>query len=147
MDLPTKEDRQEIFRVHIQKRALKPEDFDLDVLAEKSEHFSGAEIEGAVKDAVLEAFIDGNRAAQTKDVVAAIGTITPTAEMMKAKIDEIREWAKNNIKASRAAAGIGQTTNTTGARFGNIICRASIEKRVCFSCQICYDSSPAFRRA
>ena len=116
VDLPTKEDRQEIFRVHLSKRALKPEDFDLDVLAEKSEQFSGAEIEGAVKDAVLEAFIDGNRAAQTKDVVAAIGTISPTAEMMKTKIDEIREWAKNNIKGSRAAAGIGQTTNTTGAR-------------------------------
>ena len=32
---------------------------------------------------------------------AAIGTITPTAEMMKTKIDEIREWAKNNIKGSR----------------------------------------------
>jgi len=116
VDLPTKEDRQEIFRVHLSKRALKPEDFDLDVLAEKSEQFSGAEIEGAVKDAVLEAFIDGNRAAETKDVVAAIGTISPTAEMMKTKIDEIREWAKNNIKGSRAAAGIGQTTNTTGAR-------------------------------
>jgi len=116
VDLPTKEDRQEIFRVHLSKRALKPEDFDLDVLAEKSEQFSGAEIEGAVKDAVLEAFIDGNRAAETKDVASAIGTISPTAEMMKTKIDEIREWAKNNIKGSRAAAGIGQTTNTTGAR-------------------------------
>lgn len=97
VDLPTKEDRQEIFRVHLAKRALKPEDFDLDVLAEKSEQFSGAEIEGAVKDAVLEAFIDGNRAAETEDVVAAIGTITPTAEMMKSKIDEIRELSLIHI--------------------------------------------------
>jgi SpoVK/Ycf46/Vps4 family AAA+-type ATPase len=116
VDLPTKEDRQEIFRVHLSKRALVPEDFDLDVLAEKSEQFSGAEIEGAVKDGVLEAFIDGNRAAETKDVVAAIGTISPTAEMMKTKIDEIREWAKNNIKGSRSAASLGQTTNAMGAR-------------------------------
>ena len=116
VDLPTKDDRQEIFRVHLSKRALKPEDFDLDVLAEKSEQFSGAEIEGAVKDAVLEAFIDGNRAARTKDVVAAIGTITPTAEMMKTKIDEIREWAKNNIKGSRNASTVSQAANAAGAR-------------------------------
>jgi hypothetical protein len=115
VDLPTKEDREAIFRVHLAKRALKPDDFDLDVLAEKSEQFSGAEIEGAVGDAVLEAFIDGNRAAQTKDVVAAIGTITPTAEMMKTKIDEIREWAKNNIKGNRTAA-VGQATSNASER-------------------------------
>lgn len=116
VDLPTKEDRQEIFRVHLAKRALVPEDFDLDVLAAKAEQFSGAEIEGAVKDAVLEAFIDGNRAAGTKDVLTAIAQLTPTAEMMKSKIDEIREWAKNNIKGSPAGTGIGQTALATGAR-------------------------------
>lgn len=116
VDLPTKEDRQEIFRVHLNKRALKAEDFDLDKLAEKAEQFSGAEIEGAVGDAVLEAFIDGNRAAQTKDVLAAIGTISPTAEMMKTKIDEIRDWAKNNIKGSRSASNVSQSASTTGAR-------------------------------
>ena len=101
--------------IHLTKRALKPEDFDLDVLAEKAEQFSGAEIEGAVKDAVLEAFIDGDRAAKTKDIIAAIGSITPTAEMMKTKIDEIRDWAKNNIKGSRAAP-VQQTTNNAGGR-------------------------------
>jgi hypothetical protein len=65
---------------------------------------------------VLEAFIDGNRAACTKDVVAAIGSITPTAEMMKTKIDEIREWAKNNIKGSQTSAATIQSANTNGAR-------------------------------
>ncbi len=120
VDLPTKDDRQEIFRVHLSKRALKPDNFDLDVLAEKSEQFSGAEIEGVVKDAVPEAFIDGDRAAQNKDVVAAIGTITPTAEMMKTKIDEIREWAKNNIKGSRQASTVSQAASIAGASFRNL---------------------------
>ncbi len=114
VDLPTRDDRQEIFRVHLSKRALKPDDFDLDVLAAKADQFSGAEIEGAVKNAVLEAFIDGNRAAETKDVIAAIGSITPTAEMMKPKIDEIREWAKNNIKGNRKT--VEQAALKTGAR-------------------------------
>ncbi len=114
VDLQAKEDRQEIFRVHLSKRMLKPEDFDLDVLAAKAEQFSGAEIEGAVKDAMLKAFIDGNRDACTKDVIAATERITPTAEIMKPKIDEIREWAKKNIKASRPE--VQQIAATTGAR-------------------------------
>jgi hypothetical protein len=114
VDLPTREDRQEIFRVHLQKRALKADDFDLDVLANKADQFSGAEIEGAVRDAVLEAFIDGDRAANTKDVIAAIGSITPTAEMMKTKIDEIREWARKHIKGSSATAPRSQTANIGG---------------------------------
>ncbi len=116
VDLPTEDDRQEIFRVHLSKRALKADDFDLDILAEKAEQFSGAEIEGAVKNAVLEAFIDGNRAANTKDVISAIGSISPTAEMMKTKIDEIREWAKNNIKGSHTAPKLQQSANTSSAR-------------------------------
>jgi SpoVK/Ycf46/Vps4 family AAA+-type ATPase len=98
VDLPTNEDRSEIFKVHLAKRMLDSERFDLERLVEKSKDFSGAEIEGAVKDGVLEAFIDGDRGAETKDVLKAVGRITPTAQMMSEKIDEIRKWARNNIK-------------------------------------------------
>lgn len=102
VDLPTEEDRQEIFKVHLQKRMLNADQFDLEKLVEKSKDFSGAEIEGAVKDGVLEAFIDGDRAAETRDIVKAIDGISPTAQMMSEKIEEIRKWARNNIKGIRA---------------------------------------------
>ncbi len=102
VDLPQGDDRLEIFKVHLKKRELEPERFDLDKLVEKSKDFSGAEIEGAVKDGVLEAFIDGDRAAETRDVVKAIESITPTAQMMSEKIEEIRRWARNNIKGIAA---------------------------------------------
>ena len=82
VDLPLAEDREEIFKVHLSKRTLAPDRFDLIKLVEKSKDFSGAEIEGAVKDGVLEAFIDGDRAGETKDVLKAIDGITPTAQMM-----------------------------------------------------------------
>ena len=98
VDLPQAEDRQEIFKVHLNKRALSPDNFDLDKLVDKSKDFSGAEIEGAVKDGVLEAFIDGDRAAETRDIIKAIDSITPTAQMMSEKIEEIRNWARKNIK-------------------------------------------------
>ena len=98
VDLPRAEDRLEIFKVHLSKRELIPENLDLDKLVDKSKDFSGAEIEGAVKDGVLEAFIDGDRAAETRDIEKAIGGITPTAQMMSEKIEEIRNWARKNIK-------------------------------------------------
>ena len=85
-------------RDSLKKRALDAEYFDLDKLVDKSKDFSGAEIEGAVQDGVLEAFIDGDRQAETRDIIKAAENITPTAQMMSEKIEEIRKWARNNIK-------------------------------------------------
>jgi len=110
VDLPDEEDRSEIFRVHLKKRELNPEQFDLERLVEKSKDFSGAEIEGAVKDGVLEAFIDGDRLAETRDILKAVGSISPTAQMMSEKIEEIRKWAKNNIKGAVARSEGSQLT-------------------------------------
>lgn len=112
VDLPNDEDRLEIFKVHLSKRALISEQFDLDKLVDKSKDFSGAEIEGAVKDGVLEAFIDGDRSAETKDILKAIGGITPTAQMMSEKIEEIRKWARNNIKGVGAAVNHSALTDS-----------------------------------
>lgn len=108
VDLPETEDRKEIFRVHLKKRELDAEHFDLDKLVERSKDFSGAEIEGAVQDGVLEAFIDGDRHAETRDIIKAAENITPTAQMMSEKIEEIRKWARNNIK------GVGSRIENTG---------------------------------
>jgi hypothetical protein len=108
VDLPDSEDRGEIFKVHLNKRHLEPVHFDLDKLVEKSKDFSGAEIEEAVKDGVLEAFIDGDRPAETRDILKAVESVTPTAQMMSEKIEEIRKWARNNIK------GVGTRADNFG---------------------------------
>lgn len=105
VDLPESDDRQEIFRVHLKKRELDPELFDIEKLVDKSKDFSGAEIEGAVKDGVLEAFIDGDRTAETRDILKAVESITPTAQMMSEKIEEIRKWARSNIKGVGIRSG------------------------------------------
>lgn len=117
VDLPDEDDRNEIFKVHLKKRMLDPKHFDLDKLVNKSKDFSGAEIEGAVADGVLEAFIDGDRTAETKDVLKSVESITPTAQMMSDKIEEIRKWARNNIKGvgsvvegSTSLVGTGRRT-------------------------------------
>jgi|SRR5262245_6546848 len=53
VDLPTFNDRREIFAVHLCKRNRSPESFDLDELADVTEGYSGAEVEAAVKAAWL----------------------------------------------------------------------------------------------
>jgi SpoVK/Ycf46/Vps4 family AAA+-type ATPase len=48
VDLPDTDTRRDIFRIHLSRRKLAPDTFDLDALANESDGFSGAEIEQAV---------------------------------------------------------------------------------------------------
>jgi hypothetical protein len=55
VDLPDAEVRREIFRIHLRRRDLDPNRFDLDRLAEASDGFTGAGIEQAVVSALYAA--------------------------------------------------------------------------------------------
>jgi hypothetical protein len=97
VDLPTAADRADIFRVHLGKRGRDPAGFDLEELAASSEGFSGAEIEAAVKGALLDAFRDGARAVTTADVAARARAIRPTSEVKREEIEELRRWAREHL--------------------------------------------------
>src|SRR5208283_1852902 len=56
VDLPSPAERKEIFKIHITKRKRDPAKFDLELLANASAEFSGAEIEEAVNSALYDAF-------------------------------------------------------------------------------------------
>jgi len=64
---------------------------------DKSHEFSGAEIEAAVKDGIVESFMDGERPATTEDIVARAERIVPIAKMKKEQIDELRKWAETHM--------------------------------------------------
>jgi SpoVK/Ycf46/Vps4 family AAA+-type ATPase len=97
VDLPTAEDRQAIFAVHLEKRRRNPAEFDLETLAAQSDGYSGAEIESAVKGALLEAFEDGQRPVRTDDIVRALGGIRPLAQVKPAEIEDLRRWAREAL--------------------------------------------------
>jgi hypothetical protein len=97
VDLPTPEDRREIFRVHLAKRGREPESFDLAQLAETADGFSGAEIEAAVKGALLDGFMDGERELTTADVLKRTRAIRPTSEVKREEIEELRRWAREHL--------------------------------------------------
>ncbi len=97
VDLPTLEDRAAIFRVHLSKRGRDPGEFDLESLAATADGFSGAEIEAAIKGALLDAFMDGERALVTADVQRRVRSIRPTSEVKREDIAELRRWAQEHL--------------------------------------------------
>jgi hypothetical protein len=110
VDLPTTADRQDSFRVHLARRGRDPQAFDLPGLAEAADGFSGAEIEAAVKGALLDAFMDGARAATTADVLGRVRSIRPTSKVKREEIDALRRWAREHlaIDAVRGPVATGE---------------------------------------
>ena len=96
-DLPTREDRADIFRVHLAKRRRDPAGFDLEQLADRADGYSGAEIEAAVKEGILEAFEDGKRPVETADMLRALGNIRPLAQVKASDIEDLRRWAREAL--------------------------------------------------
>lgn len=92
VDLPTPENRKEIFSIHLQKRGLTPAGFDIEELARAAEGFSGSEIEQAIVSAMYVAHAGGGELAQA-DLLGELKQTRPLSVVMAEKIDELRRWA------------------------------------------------------
>jgi len=92
VDLPDGATRKEIFRIHLARRKLAPEAFDLEALANAAEGFSGAEIEQAVVAGLYEAHAVG-RALDTDLLRAELGNTRPLSVTMAERIQALRDWA------------------------------------------------------
>jgi AAA+ superfamily predicted ATPase len=92
VDLPKADVRQEIFAIHLSKRKRDPNKFDLDVLAEVSEGYSGAEIEQGIISALHEAYADKS-GLSTERIVAALRASPPLSVTLAETVQYIREWA------------------------------------------------------
>ena len=107
VDLPTRSERREIFRVHLNKRISDAEvgsritvdDALLDGLAELTEGFVGAEIEQAVVTALYEAFF-AKRPLLREDLEYAIRSTVPLSVTQAEQIFSLRQWA--NVRAVAA---------------------------------------------
>jgi len=113
VDLPTRHERKEIFKVHLKKRlthsevageVLAGDEIDpalLDMLADKTEGFIGAEIEQIVISALYEALFQ-NRALKICDLKEVIANMIPLSVTQSEQIKMLREWA--NVRAVAATA-------------------------------------------
>jgi AAA+ superfamily predicted ATPase len=101
VDLPTPEERQEIFAIHISHRGRIASAFDLEKLAAASEGFSGAEIEESINSALYEAFY-ARTDLTTGHVLTALSETVPLSRTMSENIERQRAWVAGRARdASR----------------------------------------------
>ncbi len=109
VDLPSSEERREIFRIHLSKRGRDPRTFDLPPLIRASREFSGAEIEESINSALYDAFNAGEALA-TPHILNGLAQTVPLAKTMDEQIGRLRAWAAGrarNASLLRPANGAG----------------------------------------
>jgi len=96
VDLPKTDERRKIFEIHIAKRRRKDlEKINISRLVSKTEGYSGADIEGVVKDAVEYAFSDDRDALSTEDILAAIENTNSLSVIMEESLKKMRKEYKD----------------------------------------------------
>ena len=95
LNLPTREEREAIFEVHLKKyRPKLIETFQLALLGQLSKDFSGAEIEQVVIEAMRLGFNE-NREFNNEDILVSIQNLVPLAKTKNKEIDMLKAWSES----------------------------------------------------
>jgi hypothetical protein len=96
VDLPTPDERQKIFGIHLTLRKQEPAQFDLAALAQATDNFSGAEIEQVVISALYRT-LQRKQPLSTQALIEAASNTVPLAIARREDIEQIREMAKGRF--------------------------------------------------
>jgi SpoVK/Ycf46/Vps4 family AAA+-type ATPase len=112
VDLPTQEEREEIFRIHLRKRGRELSDDSVRYLAKATDGYSGAEIEAGVVDGLWAAFGDGKRALRQEDIYDCMMLDIPLSKMMEDQVARLRAFAEKGARpaSQKKAAQVQQAT-------------------------------------
>lgn len=98
--LPNREERKKIFEIHIKRR--RSEDLnkiDINNLASETEGYSGADIEGVIKESIESVFADGKDKLTTEDILNSIRNTHSLSEIMGDEIKKMSdEYEKRRFK-------------------------------------------------
>ena len=100
--LPNEAEREKIFKIHIEKRRKQDlKNIQISQLVSKTQGFSGADIEGVVKDAVETAFAEDKSEVCTEDILNAIKNTNAISEIMKDAIEKMgKEYETRKFKSA-----------------------------------------------
>lgn len=102
VDLPTEEERIDMFRIHLKRRGRNPEKFDTAELARLSDGFSGAEIEEVVIAALFDAFSQRSDV-DTEILKRSVGETVPLSKTMPEELNRLRTWAVGRARLASAS--------------------------------------------
>lgn len=94
--LPNEKEREKIFEIHIRKR--RSQDFgkiDIKRLVGLTKGYSGADIEGVVKESIENAYAEGREALTTEDIAEVIKNTHSLSEIMKEPLKKMSEEYEN----------------------------------------------------
>ena len=111
--LPTEDERKDIFRIHFGLNKQNVSDLMIDVCAKKSDKFTGAEIQEAVKAGVRYAFVrhakTGEPMKLTKDdMLKSISEIVPIAISSEAQVADLEMFAAQKAKRTNGTDDKGK---------------------------------------
>jgi SpoVK/Ycf46/Vps4 family AAA+-type ATPase len=92
VDLPTLNERKEIFSIHLKEVQRNPENYDLNSLAKSTEGYSGREIRNIIQESLIVSFDKGIEI-DTETILTIIPKIIPVSVQKKSEIAELREWS------------------------------------------------------
>ncbi|OGP23584.1 MAG: hypothetical protein A2X93_05265 [Deltaproteobacteria bacterium GWC2_56_8] len=158
VDLPSQEEREEIYRIHLERRIQNMNRLNLRELAQNSQGFTGAEIEQAVKDAVVTTFNNlhgGESSKEVEDMIdgllaldvtqeallSAIRHITPLSVLKKEEIEELRTWSHQRARPASKSLFLQRAETLTDHEKRNI---AIHEAGHCILMKLHFNKTPAF---
>ena len=93
LDLPDEDQRVEVVELLLVKKNRDPQQYDLRAIAKASNHYSPAEIEKGINNALFCAYADNRRELTTADIISEMGKFQPLYNSRNEEIDAMRKWA------------------------------------------------------
>jgi SpoVK/Ycf46/Vps4 family AAA+-type ATPase len=115
IDLPDRKERAAIWEIVIARHRRDPESQSVADLTKATDGFTGAEIEGAYREALHEAFAEG-REPTAADIQSAITATTPIARLMEDRIEALRKWSKGRAREAGATAKVASPSSRSSRR-------------------------------
>jgi SpoVK/Ycf46/Vps4 family AAA+-type ATPase len=101
--LPSETERKAIFAVHLKKRGVDLNKYDIVFLAKATVGFNGAEIEAIVQSAAVDAYNEGGRTMTEDDLSRIISAAVPLSRTMDEQLKAIKSWAHDRAMAASKA--------------------------------------------
>ena len=118
VDLPNQEERKEIIEIQIKKKQRETKNFDINEISKRCDGFTGAEIEEMIVSSMFEAYADGERDLEEKDILSVIDKTIPASKgFMSKTVSSLQQWAEERGIANANSKII---SNEVADKKGNI---------------------------
>lgn len=118
VSVPDARERLEVIKIHLRKRGKNPDQIDdLDVASDGSEGYVPAELEAAVKDALIEAFV--RKVDITGELIREqLGNMKPLSVAFADDFNAMRTWAEQNARPASKSTEARQRVRARAAAPG-----------------------------